>query len=76
MGHVVAAESHSLSGVRLGEADPRSEGALHVEQGAIESLNVRADDNLLQHLTAVVHGDTLQLPTGSNVDRRPTQMTE
>jgi len=50
-----------------------SEGAVHVEQGATESLRIRADDNLHQYLTSVVRGGRLELRTAPNVDLMPTQ---
>lgn len=70
----VVEESRPVSGfTRLTYA---SEGSVHVEVGAVESLRIRADDNLLRYLTTFVRGDTLHLRTGNNVDLRPTQNIE
>ena len=47
-----------------------------MEQGATESLLVRAEDNLLPYLTTEVQGGVLSMRTAGNVDLRETRPIE
>jgi hypothetical protein len=68
-GHVKT-EARTVSGfdrVALG-----GDGTLVITQGASESLNITADDNILPKLRSDVEGGTLQLGPQNNTTVRPT----
>lgn len=48
-------------------------GTLHIELGEIESLQIEAEDNLLEYIQTSVRGGTLVINTQNNVNLRTTQ---
>ena len=71
---VVAQENRTVNGfTRVVLA---GEGTLHIEQGAVEELMVRAEDNFLPYIITEVRGGILEIRTRSNVDLKPTRPIE
>lgn len=70
----VVDESRSVSG--FSAVDQAGEGRLYIEQTGAESLRVRAEDNLLQHIQTNVVGDELEIRTAPGVEINATQPIE
>lgn len=66
----IKTESRQVSG--FSSVEVSGSAKLIVEQGAVESLSVTADDNLLQYLTSEVNGSKLTLGTKGNTSISPT----
>ena len=67
-------KSRSVSG--FSSVDQAGEGRLYIEQTGSETLLVRADDNLLQHIQTNVVGDELEIRTAPGVEINPSQAIE
>lgn len=71
---VTAEESRSVSGFT--GVSLAGIGKLHIRQGGTTSLDVRAEDNLIDYLETDVRGGTLVIRTRVGYDLRPTREIE
>jgi hypothetical protein len=70
----IVEESRSVSG--FSSVDQAGEGRLYIEHTGSETLRVRADDNLQQHIQTNVVGDELEIRTAPGVEINPSQAIE
>ena len=70
----VTTEARQVSG--FSKVELQSIGNLTIKQGTSESLNIKADDNLLPYITTEVDGDTLKIGMKPNINVDPTQKIE
>ena len=70
----VVEETRSVTG--FSAVDQAGEGRLYIEQTGSETLRVRADENLLQHIRTTVVGDVLEIRTAPGVEITPSQAIE
>lgn len=70
----IAEEERTVQG--FSRVELRSIGNLTITQGEVESLTVKADDNLLPYITTDVVAGTLEISTQQNTNINPSQAIE
>jgi len=70
----IVTEDRSVSG--FDKVDLQSIGNLTIVEGDKESLTIKADDNLMQYITAEVFNDTLEIGMEPNLSMDPSRSIE